>query len=103
MDLPRYYVLLALSNEALHGLGVQRQILKDSHGAMYIRDNNIYRLIADLEKRGYVEPWRTEPGLGGKSGTRRLYKLTRMGGRVLRSAAHDLNNFGRLALERLLD
>jgi DNA-binding PadR family transcriptional regulator len=99
----RYYILLALSKEPLHGMGVQQQVLSDSFSSLYMRDNNVYRLIADMERHGYIEPAGEEPGLGGRAGTRKLYKLTKTGRKLLRAGAHDFREFSRLALERLPD
>jgi DNA-binding PadR family transcriptional regulator len=94
LDLKRFYILLAVSAEPLHGLGVHQRVLELSQSTLYFHYGSLYRILADLVKRGYIEELQPEDA------TKR-YKLTAFGYRIARSQAIILRDVTMAAIRRL--
>jgi DNA-binding PadR family transcriptional regulator len=55
MKLQWFHILLALSNESLHGYAIQRSVLDRTAGKLRLWPATLYRLLAALEDEGYIE------------------------------------------------
>lgn len=70
-----HYILLAL-REPLHGYAVMQKIEKMSNGTVALAPGTLYGAIENLNKHGWIEPV-------GKSGRRKIYKITTEGRTIL--------------------
>jgi DNA-binding PadR family transcriptional regulator len=95
----RFYILLALSAEPMHGYELYDQIVSDSRQSLLVRPATIYRLLADLERCRYVE--RVTGSKQSHGPQRKMYGITEIGRRVLKLAASDLANAAEIARSRL--
>src|SRR5699024_1757927 len=71
-----HYILLAL-REPLHGYAVMQKIEQLSNGTVVLAAGTLYGAIENLNKHGWIEPV-------GKSGRRKIYKITEEGRAVLK-------------------
>ena len=71
-----HYILLAL-REPLHGYAVMQKIEEMSHGSVVLAAGTLYGAIENLNKHGWIEPV-------GKSGRRKIYRITAEGRDVLK-------------------
>jgi DNA-binding PadR family transcriptional regulator len=88
-----YYILLALADEPLHGLGIQKRIIGDTLG-FYVRDSSLYTSLKVLEREGLIEKAPGPPH-------RVTYKLTEKGRRTLEYESRTLRRAVELAQQRL--
>jgi DNA-binding PadR family transcriptional regulator len=101
LDPAQFFVLLALSDQPMHGYAIVNQIRVDSHSNVYVQDWAIYPLLYRMADKGLIEVLRTERGMGGKQATRTIYRLTERGRKLLRSQGHIWKNAGTLTLQRV--
>jgi|SRR5690625_2089676 len=71
-----HYILLALC-EPLHGYAVMQRIEHISNGTVVLAPGTLYGAIENLSKHGWIEPV-------GKSGRRKIYKITAAGRAILK-------------------
>lgn len=97
-----YHVLLALAARALYGYALKEAIEAESNGALRPRAGSLYRVLARMMTRGFVEETSpdepTEPHPGRE---RRYYALTDDGREALRREAARLREAAGLAEVRL--
>ena len=97
-----YHVLLALADGALYGYALKESVVAESGGALTPRAGSLYRVLARLMTRGFVEevepeePAEPHPGL-----ERKYYGLTGRGREALRMEAARLRDAAVLAERRL--
>jgi DNA-binding PadR family transcriptional regulator len=82
-----FFVMLALHGEPLHGYGIKKEVAERTKGAVDLDAGGLYRLIARLEERGWVEPSDADPTGDGR---RKYYELTEAGRAVLAAEARRL-------------
>jgi len=87
-----------LSEGPTYAYGMIRKIYEQSQHRFYWHEGTAYRVLHDLERRG----WATSAWLGRKGGRRRrYYQITERGRRVLRERRGQWRQF-RDALDSLL-
>jgi DNA-binding PadR family transcriptional regulator len=97
-----YHVLLALAGRVLYGYAIKEAVTAESGGAVQPRAGSLYRVLARLMVRGFVQevapvaPAEPHPGL-----ERKYYALTQPGREALRTAASRQRDAARLAERRL--
>lgn len=90
------HVLLALTNGDLHGYGILLEVARQSQGAYKIGPGTLYDNLKKLLAEGLVE----EPDPQGER-ARREYRLTKLGGEVLRAETERLSEVVKEARRRL--
>ena len=97
-----YHALLAMATAPRYGYEIKERVEVDSGGTLSPPAGSLYRVIARLIARGWVEE--TEP-VGERPAhpglTRRYYRLTTSGRTALAEEARRLREVGRLAETRL--
>ncbi len=97
-----YHVLLAMAEGPRYGYAIKSAVESDSQGALEPRAGTLYRVIARLMTRAFVEevdpPADTPPHPGR---TRKYYGLTREGRTELVGETRRLHGVAALADERL--
>lgn len=97
-----YHVLLALAGRTLYGYAIKEAVAAESGGALQPRAGSLYRVLARLMVRGFVQeaspkaPADPHPGL-----ERKYYALTELGRGALRAEAARQREAARLAERRL--
>lgn len=93
-------LLLALSEQELHGYGLTRAVAERSGGLIQLEPGNLYRIIKRLLADGLVAESgrRAAPDLGEER--RRYYQLTTLGERVVASELARLRSLVRSAAGR---
>jgi len=103
VNLPEYYVLLALSSGPRHGYAIKDAIAADSGGAETPRAGNLYRVIARLITAGWVRESQPADAPAHPGVPRRYYGLTAAGRRALAEQTVRLKDTARIAEKRLRD
>lgn len=96
-----YHVLLALAGGALYGYALKEAVAEESGGALTPRAGSLYRVLARMMSRGYVEEverQRDEPHPGLD---RRYYGLRLRGRQALEVETARLRSATALAEQRL--
>lgn len=96
-----YHVLLALASGALYGYALKQAVVEESAGALTPRAGSLYRVLARMMSRGFVEEverHRDEPHPGLE---RRYYGLRPRGRQALEVETARLRNAAALAERRL--
>jgi DNA-binding PadR family transcriptional regulator len=97
---PRHYhVLLALADEARHGLAIARQVQELSDGQVRLWPATLYGTIDELLDRGWIAELDEHPA--DQSDKKRFYQLTRAGRRVLASETERMSALVKVARARL--
>lgn len=97
-----YHVLLALADRALYGYALKQAIEAESTGALRPRAGSMYRVLARMMARSYVEETSPdEPPEPHPGRERKYYALTGEGREALRFEAARLRKAAVLAEARL--
>jgi DNA-binding PadR family transcriptional regulator len=97
-----YHVLLALAGRVLYGYAIKEAVAAESGGVLQPRAGSLYRVLARLMVRGFVQeaapkaPAEPHPGL-----ERKYYALTDQGRAALSAEASRQREAARLAERRL--
>ena len=95
-------LLLAVSDDPLHGYGMMKMVEEQSAGALRVELGSLYRMIQRLERDGLMEQ---APG-GDRSRApgrdRRFYRITRLGRAVVAAELDRLRGVIELAGSRRL-
>ena len=84
---PRYFqILLALSKGALHGYGIQREVLEQTDDGMHLWPATLYRSLGALEDGELIEQIEAPEGEPDDE-RRQYYALTAEGRRRLETEA----------------
>ena len=99
-----WHVLVALSNECLHGYGIMKAVERDSDGRVTAEVGSLYRVLDRLLAEGMVEQVAppTEAPDDTRGRPRRYYGLTDRGRDALTRETLRLRDAVRLARERRL-
>jgi DNA-binding PadR family transcriptional regulator len=97
-----HYVLLALAGRVLYGYAIKQAVTAESVGALQPRAGSLYRVLARLMVRGFVQEVPPEPPAEPHPGLKRkYYALTQPGRAALRAEASRQREAARLAERRL--
>jgi PadR family transcriptional regulator, regulatory protein PadR len=79
-------VLKALALEPLHGLGVSRRIEQITRGTFQVKPGSLFPALHRMEEAGWLESsW----GESENNRRAKFYRLTKAGGRQLKSETED--------------
>lgn len=84
---PVFHILLALTGEDLHGLGIADEVERSSGGALELGPATLYRSLGELADFGLVE---TTAGPEGSDPRRKYYRITSTGRSLLSEEAARL-------------
>lgn len=94
-------LLLALSDEDLHGYGLVQAIGERTEGLIALEPGNLYRIVKRLLDDGLVAESERKPVDDGEE-RRRYYRITTLGHRVLAAELRRLDQLVRTAQARAL-
>lgn len=97
-----FQILLSLSEGALHGYAIMRQVEEQTGGKVRLGPGTLYSSIQALLEERLIEEVRQAPAEDGSSSNspkdrRRLYRLTSSGRKVARTEAERLAGILRIA------
>ena len=92
MKLQWFQILLALSEQDLHGYGIQREVLKNTGGHMRLWPAMLYRSLNTLEQAGLIKQIPAPSGNAGDE-RRQYYTLTPTGWARLRDEAEYMEGW----------
>jgi PadR family transcriptional regulator PadR len=93
-----YYVMLALSEGARHGLAIARDVEQLSDGDVHLWPASLYGTLDELARRGWIAS-RATPA--DESDKKRFYSLTRSGRAALRTETDRLAALVKTARTRI--
>ena len=99
LKLREYYLMLALSDDARHGLAIARDVEHLSDGAIHLWPATLYGTIDELVQRGWIQELARHPA--DESEKKRFYALTRAGRTTLATETDRLASLVRVARARL--
>ena len=96
------HILLALSDEVLHGSGIVRAVLHETRGKVQLWPATLYGSLDELTELGWIEEV-SDPDERprGESEKKRFYRITHLGARILAAEATRLQELAATALARL--
>jgi len=97
-----FNILLALSEEELHGYRIMQKIDVEHEGQFRIGPGTLYRTIRQLIASGLIEESDERPDPELDDERRRYYRLTSAGKKALSAEASRLEKLVRLARSRQL-
>ncbi|MEQ9568657.1 MAG: PadR family transcriptional regulator [Longimicrobiales bacterium] len=83
-----FHILLALSGDQLHGLGIADEVERASGGALELGPGTLYRSLAELAEHGLVEVLPEHPE--GADPRRKYYRITDEGRGLVSAEARRL-------------
>ena len=93
-----FQILLSLSDDALHGYGIMRQVEEQTNGRMRLGPGTLYSSIQALVEEGLIEEAdRSSDSTSGGIERRRYYRLTSSGRKLARLEAERLADLLRVA------
>lgn len=97
-----YHVLLALAGTSLYGYAIKEAVTEESAGVLTPRAGSLYRVLARLLSRGFVEEAAARADAEPHPGLeRKYYALTARGRVALRAEALRQREAAKLAERRL--
>ena len=104
MSATDYHILLVLAEGDLYGYAIMKAVEEDSGGAVSPGIGSLYRILARLSSRGWVEEACTpkDAPTEHRGNPRQYYRLTREGRAALRDESRRLESVLALARERKL-
>ena len=93
-----FHILLALSSDPLHGLGIADEIERITAGAVQLGPGTLYRLLKQLSADGLIRE--TRPPEADVDPRRRYYGLTAAGRHALEADAARYEKLSQLARKR---
>jgi len=90
-----FHILLSLAEEHAHGYAIRQAVKSRTGGRLELWPATLYGSIAELEEAKLIEEW--QPKKPQDDLTRRFYRLTPRGRRVLAAEADRLDSLVRLA------
>jgi DNA-binding PadR family transcriptional regulator len=85
---PVFHILLALSGQNLHGLGIADEVEAASGGALELGPATLYRSLAELAEYGLVEILPRGPE--GADPRRKYYRISETGRQLVATEAERL-------------
>ena len=97
-----YHILLVLAEGDLYGYAIMKAVEEDSRGRVAPGIGSLYRILARLTKRGWVEEAPAPEGAPTehRGNPRQYYCLTDEGGSAVREESRRLESVLDLARER---
>lgn len=92
-----FQILLSLTDGALHGYGIMRQVEEQTNGRMRLGPGTLYSSLQALEADGLIEEVDHGGGAEGANERRRYYRVTSAGRKLARSEAERLADLLRVA------
>jgi DNA-binding PadR family transcriptional regulator len=89
-----FHILLALAEEHGHGYAIRQAVKARTEGRLELWPATLYGSIAELEDAGLIEEW--QPRKLQDDMTRRFYRLTPIGRRVLAAEADRMDALVRM-------
>ena len=96
-----FHILLVLTDGALHGYGMVKEIELRSEGRIRLEPGNLYRYLRRVVDEGWVEPAERRDVEDGAGPRRRYYRVTPRGREVLRAEAMRMRSLVEAAAARL--
>ena len=90
-----FHILLSLSQQPAHGYAIRQSVQARTGGRIQLWPATLYGSISELQDGGLIEEWKPR-GVQDEL-TRRFYRLTALGGRVLRAETDRLEDLVGLA------
>lgn len=94
-------ILLALAGKELHGLAIQREVLRLTDDRMRLWPRMLYGSLQSLAEAGWIEERKGPDAAGLEEDRRRFYGLTEAGRKCLVEELRRMEGYLRLAQERL--
>jgi DNA-binding PadR family transcriptional regulator len=94
-----YYLLLALTDDARHGLAIARDVQQLSDGAVRLWPATLYGTLDALVQRGWIQELARHPA--DESEKKRFYALTRAGRTTLAAETERLASVVKVARARM--
>lgn len=92
-----FHILLALAEEPRHGYAILQDVESRTRGAVKLGAGTLYRSIHRMLEDGLVEEMRTRPSPEEDDERRRYYRITRLGGIVVRAEVRRLSELVKIA------
>ena len=99
LKLREYYLMLALSDGARHGLAIARDVQHLSEGAVRLWPATLYGTLDELVERGWIQELAQHPA--EESEKKRFYALTRPGRATLAAETERLASLVKVARARM--
>ena len=93
-----FYMLLALSDRELHGLGIADEVRRASEGVVELGPGTLYRSLSEMVEEGLVA--KAGPPDEGSDPRRKYYRITDSGRELLAAEAGRLKRLVREAQTR---
>jgi DNA-binding PadR family transcriptional regulator len=90
-----FHILLTLSEQPTHGYAIRQAVEARTDGALRLWPTTLYGAIAELEDAKLIEEW--SPADRDDDVSRRFYRATPLGRRVLMAETERLERLVRLA------
>ena len=87
---PVFHILLALTDEERHGYGIMQDVARQTGGALQLGPGTLYGCLKRMLAAGLVEESDERPDPELDDERRRYYRMTALGGRVVRAEAQRL-------------
>jgi DNA-binding PadR family transcriptional regulator len=97
---PVFHILLALSDRALHGLGIAERVQEATDGAVDLGPGTLYRSLKEMAAAGLIRE--VEAPDRGADPRRRYYALTERGRQLAQEEAERLERIVGVARARRL-
>ena len=85
-----FQILLAVADQDRHGLGIMKDVLERTDGALRLSPSSLYSAIRRLLENGLIDELAERPDPQHDDGRRRYYQLTRLGRAVASAEARRL-------------
>lgn len=95
-----FQILLALADKELHGLGIQREVLRQTDDQMRLWPRMLYGSLQSLSEAGWIEERQGPDAPGLEEDRRRFYGLTEAGRERLAEEVRRMESYLRLAQKR---
>ena len=95
-----FHILVALAGDELHGYAILQDVAARTGGAVQIGAGSLYRAIHRMLESGLVVESSERPDASLDDERRRYYRITPLGGAVVRAEAARLSSLVDLARER---
>ena len=96
-----FHILASLAGEARHGLGIVRDVLDQTDGALQLWPATLYGALEQLADEGLIEELGEREHPVGESEKRRYYRLTRTGRAAMLAEVKRLEQLAAMARGRL--
>jgi len=98
-----FHILVALIGDDKHGLGVVRDVLEQTDGAIHLWPATLYGALEQLAEEGLIEELSARgEHPAGESERRRYYRLTRSGRAAVLAEVKRLERLAGVARGRLV-